>query len=96
MKLYKFWCQVRSATGLNELILGLCCGSIWVALNSLLGCSGGHAAKVLMARPVAIIDTIVPVAIRVRYFTMLKRGSMPRESGSWTSGGMKNSGTPKL
>jgi hypothetical protein len=69
---------------------------MWVALHSLRGCSAGHAAKALTARPVTIIDIIVPVAMRVRYFTMLKRGSMPRESGSWTSGGMKNRGTPKL
>ena len=56
----------------------------------------GAVTRALAAKPVATTDSTVPVATKVTYLKIVNSGRTPSESGSWTSGGEKKSGTPLL
>jgi len=56
----------------------------------------GGDTRALAARPVATSDRIVPVVMSAIYLKIVNNGSIPSESGSWTSGGEKKRGTPLL
>jgi hypothetical protein len=83
--------DVRITTGAFEMVL------VPTSCADAAGCAAfGADTRALAARPVAIMETTVPVAMRERYLNIVKRGRMASESGSWTSGGEKKSGTPLL
>jgi hypothetical protein len=72
------------------------CRRITSGLDEFLRWFGNVVTSALAARPVEMTDTIVPMMIRARYFSTVRRGRTPNVRGSWTIGGDRKSGTNLL